>query len=74
VEPTTPCETKTYEEEETFKEPSINGRSILIGRGSSGNSIKSITSTSSSQVYTLHGGGSTTNFTMEGADPTIWLP
>jgi hypothetical protein len=74
VEPTTPCATKTSEEEETFRQQVISGRRILVGCGSSGNSSKSISSTSSSQVSTPHRGGSTTNFTMAGVDPTIRLP
>jgi hypothetical protein len=73
VEPTTPCATKTYEEEEPFRQPKISGRRILIGQGSSGNSSGSTNSTSNSQLSTPHGGSSTTNFTMEGDDPIIWL-
>jgi hypothetical protein len=44
-----------------------------IGHVSSGNSSRSESSTSSSQVYTLRGGSSITNFTMERQDPTIRL-
>jgi hypothetical protein len=47
---------------------------FLVGCGSSGNSSRSISSTSSNQVSTPCRGGSTTNFTMEGQDPTIRLP
>jgi hypothetical protein len=73
VEPTTSCVTKTYEEEKTFRQQVISGR-LLLGHESSGNSTKSISSVSSSRVYTPRGGGSTTNFTMAGVDPTIMLP
>jgi hypothetical protein len=70
---TTPCETKTFEEEETFRQQVISGRRILVGRGSSGNLSKSISLASSSQVSTPCGGGSTTNVIMERVDPTIRL-
>jgi hypothetical protein len=73
VEPTTPCATKTSKEEEPFRKQVISGRRILVVRWSSGNSSKSISLASSSQVSTPHGGGSTTNFTMAGVDPTIRL-
>ena len=52
----------------------ISGRRICTRGGSNGKSRRSISSTSTSQVSTLHGGGSTTKFTMEGQDPTIRLP
>jgi hypothetical protein len=74
VETTTPCETKKSEEEEPVRKQVICGRSLLVGLGSSGNSSISICSTSSSQVSTLHGGGSTTNIAMAGVYPTIFLP
>jgi hypothetical protein len=51
----------------------ISGRRILVGRGCSGSSRRSIISSISSQVSTSHGGGSETNFTMAGVDPTIQL-
>jgi hypothetical protein len=74
VEPTTPCATKTSEEEKSVNQQVISGRRIFTGRGSSGNSSKSVSSTSSIQVSTPCRGGSTTNFTMAGQDPTIRLP
>ena len=74
VEPTTPCATKTYEEEKMVNQQVISGRSTFTGCGSSGNSSKSVSSTSSIQVSTPHRGGSTTNFIMAGQDPTIRLP
>jgi hypothetical protein len=52
----------------------ISGRRFFTGCASSGNSSKSVSSTSSSQVSTLRRGGSKTNFTMAGQDPTIRLP
>jgi hypothetical protein len=52
----------------------ISGRIIFTGRGSSGNSSKIASSTSSIQVSTLRGGGSKTKFTMAGQDSTIRLP
>jgi hypothetical protein len=48
VEPTTPCETKTSEEEKLVNQQVISGRRIFTGRGSSGNSSKSVSSTTSS--------------------------
>jgi hypothetical protein len=66
--------TKTYEEEKLVNQQVISGRRIFTGRGSSGNSRRSVSSTSSSQVSTPRGGGSTTKFTMAGQDPTIRLP
>jgi hypothetical protein len=51
----------------------ISGRRIFIGRESSGNSRRGVSSTSSNQVFSPHGSGITTNFTMEGQDPTIRL-
>jgi hypothetical protein len=74
VEPTTPCASKTYEEEKYVKQQVISDRKIFVGRGSSENSSRSVSSISSSQVSTPHGGGSTKNFTMERVDPTIRLP
>jgi hypothetical protein len=73
VEPTTLCATKTSERKEDFRQPTITSRRCPIGQGTSGNSSGSMSSGSSSQLYTSRG-GSTTNFTMPGADPTIWLP
>ena len=52
----------------------ISCRRILVGCESNVNSSKGISLASSSQVSTPCGGGSTTNFTMVGADPTIRLP
>jgi hypothetical protein len=74
VEPTTPYATKTFEEEEAFKQQMISGRICLVRCGSSGNSRRSISSESSIQVSTVRKGGSTTKFTMDGKDPTIQLP
>jgi hypothetical protein len=74
VESTTPYETKTSEEEILVNQQVISGRRIFTGQGSSVISSRSISSTSSSQVSTLAGGGSTTNFTLAGMDPTIRLP
>jgi hypothetical protein len=73
VESTTPCATKTYEEEKLANQQVISGRRIFIGCGSSGKSSRIISSTSSNQVYTPHRGGSSENFTMIGQDPTIRL-
>jgi hypothetical protein len=73
VEPTTPCENKTSEEEEIFRQQVIIVKRILVGHGSNGNLSRSISSTSISQVSTMCGGGSTTKFTMVGGYPTIWL-
>ena len=70
VEPTTPCVTKTSERKEYFRQPTITGRRSKIGQGTNGNLSVSMSSCSSSQLYTPHG-GSTTNFTMVGAYPTI---
>jgi hypothetical protein len=70
VEPTTPCATNTTEEEKAVNQQVISGKIIFPGRGSNS---KSASSTSSSQVSTPRGGGSSTNFTMEGKDPTIKL-
>jgi hypothetical protein len=70
---TTPCETKTFEEEETFRQQVISGRRILVGSGSGGNLRKSISLASSSQVSTPYKGGITTKFIMERVDPTIRL-
>jgi hypothetical protein len=66
--------TKTSEEEKMVNQQVISGRRIFTGCGSSGNSRRSISSTSNNQVSTPYGGGSTTNFIMEGVDPTIRLP
>jgi hypothetical protein len=63
--------TKTSEEEKPVNQQVISGRIIFTGCGSSS---RSASSTSSSQVSTPCGGGSSTNFTMEGQDPTIRLP
>jgi hypothetical protein len=71
VEPTTPCATNTTEEEKVVNQQVISGRRIFAGRGSS---RRSASSASSSQVSTLRGDGSSTNFTMAGHDPTIRLP
>jgi hypothetical protein len=74
MEPTTPCGTKTYEEEKPINQQEISGRRIFTKCGSSGNSSRSVSSTSSSQVSTLCRIGSTTNFIMAGQDQTIRLP
>jgi hypothetical protein len=71
VEPTTPCATKTSEEEKPINQQVISGRRFFIGHGSSS---RSASSTSSSQVSTLREGGRSKNFTMEEQDPTIRLP
>jgi hypothetical protein len=71
VEPTTPCVTKTSEEEKLVNQQVISGRIIFTGHGSS---RRSESSTSSSQVSTPRGGGSLENFTIVGEDPTIRLP
>jgi hypothetical protein len=71
VEPTTPCTTNITEKEKAVNQQVISGRRFFSGRGSS---RKSVSSTSSSQVYTPRGGGSSTNFTMAGQYPTIKLP
>jgi hypothetical protein len=74
VEPITPCATKTSEEEKPVNQQVISGRMIFTGCGSTRNSSRSVSSSSSSQLSTSHEGGSITNFTMEGQDPTIRLP
>jgi hypothetical protein len=51
--------TKTSEEEEPFRKPTISGRRILVGHGSSGSSSGGTNSTNSSQLST--GGGSIKN-------------
>jgi hypothetical protein len=71
VKPTTPCATKTSKEEKSVNQHVISGRRIFTRRGSSGNSSRSVSSETSSQVSK---GGSTTNFTMKIQDPTIRLP
>ena len=74
MEPTTPCATKTFEEEKSVKKQVISGRRIFIGHGSSGNSGIGISSTSIIQVSMPCKGVCKTNFTMEGQYPTIRLP
>jgi hypothetical protein len=74
VEPTTPCANKTTKEEKLVNQQVISGRIIFTECWLSGNSRRSIISTSRIQVSTLCRGGSSTNFTMEGQDPTIRLP
>jgi hypothetical protein len=71
VEPTTPCVTNTTEEEKEINQQVISGSIIFSGRGSSS---RSASLASRSQVSTLCGSGSSTNFTMGGQDPTIRLP
>jgi hypothetical protein len=71
VEPTTPCVTKTTQEEKVVNQQVISGRVIFSGCGSNS---RSVSSTSTSQVSTPRGGGRSTNFTMLGQDPTIRLP
>jgi hypothetical protein len=66
--------TKTSEEEKSVNQQVISGRRIFTRRGSSGNSSRSVSSTSNIQVSTPHGGGSITKFTMARQDPTIRLP
>jgi hypothetical protein len=63
--------TNTIEEEKEVNQQVISGRIIFSGHGFSS---RSESLTSSSQVSTLHRGGSSTNFTMAGQDPTIRLP
>jgi hypothetical protein len=48
VEPTTPCATKTSENKDPFRKPTIICRRNLVGQGTSGNSSGSTSSTSSS--------------------------
>jgi len=74
VEPTTPCATKISYNKEPFTKPTISSIRILVRQGSSGNSSGITSWISSSHLYTLHIGGSTTNFTMAGENPTIRLP
>jgi hypothetical protein len=74
VEPTTPCATKTFEEEKLVNHQVISGRRILTECGSSASSSRSLFLASISQVSTLREGGSTTNFTIARQDPTIRLP
>jgi hypothetical protein len=74
VEPTTPCVTKTSKEEKLVNQQVIRGRRTFTGHGSSGKSSRRVSSKSSSQLSTPCGGGSKTNFTMEGQDSTIRLP
>jgi hypothetical protein len=71
VETTTPCATNRTEEEKLVNQQVVSGRIIFAGHGSSS---RSASSTISFQVSTSHGGGSSTNFTMTGQDPTIRLP
>jgi hypothetical protein len=74
VEPTTPCATKKYEKKYPFTKQTISSKRILVGRGYRGNLSGSMNSTRDSQLSTSCGGGSTTKFTMAGADLTIQLP
>jgi hypothetical protein len=71
VEPTTPCATKIFEEEKPVNQQVISDRILSTERGSSS---RSASLAGSNQVSTLHEGGISTNFTMEGQDPTIRLP
>jgi hypothetical protein len=71
VEPTKPCVITTNKEEKPVNQQVISGRRIFPRCGSSS---RSASSTSINQVSTPLEGGSSTNFTMVGLDPTIRLP
>jgi hypothetical protein len=62
--------TKTYAEEKLVNQQVISGRIIFTGCDSS---RRSVSSASRIQVSTPCEGGSSTNFTMAGQDPTIRL-
>jgi hypothetical protein len=73
VEFITPCETNTPETTPPFRQLNFSGRKILGSVSKQGEIIGGASSRSSIQISTLCGGSSSSQFNMEGHDPTIRL-
>jgi hypothetical protein len=72
VEPINPCATKTPKRTPSFRQPDFGKRKIAGSTSTQGTTTGGVSSKSTSQVYTPHGGSSSV-FRMERCDPTIRL-
>jgi hypothetical protein len=74
VEPTTPCVTNTLERTPTFRQPNFSGRKTIRKEAKKGATTRGANSGTNSQISTLRGGSSSTQFKIVGHDPMIRLP
>jgi hypothetical protein len=74
VEPINPCVTNTPKRTPPFRQPKFGGSTTTRSTSTLGATTRGANSSSTSQVSTLRGGGSSSIFRMEVHDPTIRLP
>jgi hypothetical protein len=68
------CATNTPERTPTFRQPNFSGRKTTGNTSKQGATTGGASSGSNSQISTLRGGSSSTQFKMAGHDPMIRLP
>jgi hypothetical protein len=74
VEPINPCATNTPKRTPLFRKPKFEGSPIARSKSTTGETTGGVSPSSTSQVSTLRGRGSSSVFRMAGHDPTIVLP